>query len=98
MKDDKLYFENIDATFCEPLEGFIKDARLEGLKEITLVEAVPDSSNTEYVWCTHYGEVVTRFDCRKSECSYYESKSGRGVCKHRGNLYLHGEEVKFIVE
>ena len=98
MKNDKLYFEDIDATLCEPLEGFLNDARLEGLKEITLVEAIPDNDNPDYIWCTHYGECIERSICRKAECDHYESKSGRGKCNHLGILYQHGEEVKFIIE
>lgn len=91
----KLYFENIDATFCQPLESFIADAKSEGLEEIILVEAIPDTETKDYIWCTHYGEVVEKSECTKKACTYYESKSGRGVCSNRGNLYLHGEEVKF---
>lgn len=95
MKKDKLYFASVDDTFCQPLEYFTHDASLEGLKEITLIEAVPDNDNPDYVWCTQMGEVTDRDRCRKSECSYYESKSGRGVCSSRGKLYQHGNEVTF---
>lgn len=98
MKNDKLYFESIDATWCQPLEDFMRDAKLEGLKEINLIEAIPDNDNTDVIWCAHYGECVEKNICKKSECDAYESKSGKGVCLNRGHLYMHGEEVKFIID
>jgi hypothetical protein len=94
---EKLYFLNIDDTNCYPLSDRINDARIEGLEKVTLVEAIPDNDNTDYIWCSHYGEVVDRDQCKKTYCPHYESKSGRGVCKHRGNLYCHGDEVTFDV-
>lgn len=97
MSKEKLYFEDIDHTICKPLSGYIEDAKSEGLKSITLVEAIPDNQTTDYIWCTAHGEVIGRDDCKKSICSLYSSKSGRGVCSERGNLYLHGEEVIFEV-
>lgn len=97
MAKEKLYFESIDDIWCSPLKGFIDDAKNEKLKEITLVEAIPETDK-DFVWCTHEAEVIEQFMCKKSECPYYSSKSGRGVCEHRGNLYLHGEEVKFDVK
>lgn len=96
--EKQLYFENIDDTFCCELQTFIEDAKIEELKEITLVEAIPDNSNPDYVWCTYHGECIEKSECKKSECSLYSSKSGRGVCEHRGKLYRHGDEVKFDVE
>jgi len=97
MKTEKLYFKSIDDTFCSSLESFINDARLEGLAEITIVEAVPDNDNVDYIWCSQHGECVEKYLCKKSLCESYESKSGRGVCINRGHLYSHGEEVTFAV-
>ncbi len=96
-KQTKLYFLNIDDTNCYPLSDRLNDARLEGLNKVTLVEAILDNDNPDYIWCGEQGEVGERSECRKSFCSYYESKSGRGICKHRGNLYTHGEEITFDV-
>lgn len=93
MSKEKLYFESIDEVFCRSLEYFTEDAKLEGKKSVTLIEAIPDTDNKSYVWCTHEGEVTERQMCKKAECPYYSSKSGRGVCEHRGKLYLHGNEV-----
>ena len=97
-QEEKLYFESIDEVFCRPLEYFMHDARIEGLSELKLVEAIRDTDTKDFVWCTHEGEVTEREMCRKSECSFYSSKSGRGVCEHRGKLYHHGEEVVIPVK
>lgn len=97
MSQEKLYFKSIDHTTCHSLEWHLEDAKLEDLQEITLVEAIPDNDNPDYVWCTHYENAEEKNQCRKSFCPGYESKSGRGVCEHRGNLYCHGNEVKFDV-
>ena len=97
MTKEKLYFESIDDTNCYPLSDRLNDARLEGLEKVTLVEAIPDNGNPYYIWCGYQGEVGERQECKKVICSYYESKSGRGVCRHRGNLYTHGEKIVFDV-
>ena len=90
-KKEKLYFTSIDDTFCVRLEDLNKD----DLEELNfeLIEAILDNNNPEYIWCTHFGEVRERYECKKSECYAYKSKSGRGKCLHRGNLYQYGEKV-----
>jgi hypothetical protein len=98
MAKQKLYFSSIDDTSCYTLADRLNDAKLEGLDEVTLIEAIPDNSNPDYIWCGHQGEVGEREGCKKAICPFYKSKSGRGVCKHRGNLYQHGEEATFKVE
>ncbi|HBG40260.1 MAG TPA: hypothetical protein DDW85_02450 [Porphyromonadaceae bacterium] len=95
---DKLYFKDEDDCFCSPLVDRMNDAKEDGLSEIELMEADPDFDNPNYIFCGYMGEAGDRSECRKSLCSYYESKSGRGVCKHRGKLFTHGERVKFKVE
>lgn len=90
-KKEKLYFTSIDDTFCVILEDLSKD-ELEEM-DFELIEAIPDNNNPEYIWCTHFGEVGERSECKKSECNAYKSNSGRGKCLHRGNLYQHGEKV-----
>lgn len=92
---DQMYFESIDGTTCQRLEYYLHDATVEGLTEITLIIAEPDDGTTDFVWCSYHGECAEHSECKKSICAHYETKSGRGVCKHRGKLYLHGEEVKF---
>lgn len=93
----KLYFQSVDDTFCSPLESHLQDARNEGLEQVTLIEAVPDKDNPDFIWCMQQGECVERHMCKKDQCEDYESKSGRGVCSNRGNLYQHGDEVSFNV-
>lgn len=95
-KIEKLYFKNEDSTHCALLEYFINEAKEEGLDDIELIEAIP-APKEEHVWCTYHGETVERNECIKSECDYYSSKSGRGVCEHRGSYYLHGDKAIFKV-
>lgn len=94
---EKLYFRSIDDTTCYSLESHLEDAKDEELVEITLVEAVPDNDNPDYIWCSYHAEVGERIGCKKAVCPHYSSKSGRGTCKHRGNFYSHGDEVTFKV-
>lgn len=96
MSKEKFYFKNEDSTHCYPLTDYINEAKEEGLDDIELIEAIP-SPNDDYVWCTYLGDCVDRSECKKSYCEYYSSKSGRGVCEHRGSYFLHGEKVKFKV-
>jgi hypothetical protein len=97
MAKEKLYFKSINDTTCHSLEYHLDDARDEDLKKITLIEAVPDNDTPNYVWCTHYEDTEEKSLCSKKNCPAYTSKSGRGVCEHRGKLFLHGEEVEFEV-
>lgn len=90
-KKEKLYFTSIDDTICQKLEDYSKE-ELEEL-DFELIEAIPDNNNPEYIWCTYFGEVVEKSECKKSECNAYKSNSGRGKCLHKGNLYQHGEKV-----
>jgi len=97
MKTEKLYFKNIDDTTCYDLQTRIEDAQDEGLEKVTLIEAIPDNGNSDFVWCMHHVDCIEKNECKKSVCDYYKSKSGRGKCENKGNLYLHGEEVTFAV-
>lgn len=94
MKTDKLYFKSEDSNFCYPLDDHLSEARHEGVDEVELIEAVY-SPNEDHIWCSYFGDAVDRSDCRKSECAYYASKSGRGVCKNRGHYFLYGEKKIF---
>jgi len=97
MEREKMYFKNEDSETCQTLEDLLKEAKEDELTEITLVEAEIDDGTTDFIWCTHYGTVVEKDECKKSLCPNYESKSGRGKCSNKGQLYLHGESVKFNV-
>jgi hypothetical protein len=97
MVKEKLYFKSIDDTTCYDLQTHFKDARDEELIKIKLVEAIPDDGTNDMVWCTFHQECTEKYLCKKNHCEQYSSKSGRGVCEHRGKLFLHGEEVEFEV-
>jgi len=95
--ETKLYFRSVDSTNCETIEDILHDGKIDELSEVTVLEAIPDNGTSEYIWCGIY-DCVQKSDCKKSLCSSYKSKSGRGKCDNKGNLYLHGEEVTFKVE
>ena len=97
-KQSQLYFRSIDDIFTETLEDLLSDAKIEGLSEVTVIEAIPDNETADMIWCSHHGECGEKSECRKSICPQYESKSGRGACKHRAKLYRHGEEKTFKIE
>lgn len=98
---NKMYFKNDESEFCHPfnyhLKESIEEAKERGEDTFTLIEAINDNDNPNYIFCSHKDifAVGERDQCKKHICSYYESKSGRGVCKHRGKLYETGEEVTF---
>ena len=93
---DKFYFESIESETCYPLPYHIEDAKFQGLKEITLIEANEDNIDG-IIWCGAMEATGDKSECNKKKCSLYHSKSGRGVCSHRGNLYEYGEEVTFKI-
>ncbi|WP_461631710.1 hypothetical protein [Labilibaculum euxinus] len=88
----QFYFENEDADFCHPLEYFTHDAKIEGLKEINIIEAVPDFRNEDTIWCTSIGAAEDRSECKKDRCDEYIKGKGN-ICDHRGKLYSYGEQV-----
>ena len=94
---DQLYFKNEDSEFCYGLQHHLDDAKDEELKTITLIEAYPDDSVDDMIFCKELG-VTDKCECSKSKCEEYKSNSGRGKCEHKGKLYTYGEEVKFEVK
>ena len=92
---DKFYFRTEDDIWCYSLDYYLNEADFE---EITLIEAVPVNSDTGYIYCGYQQEVSERSECKKHICPHYNSKSGRGVCKHRGQLFEHGEKVTFKIQ
>ena len=91
MKTKKLYFLDSSSELCHSLDYF----DLEELEEVDyeIHEAIPDNDNKCYVFCSLEGTVGDRETCKKSQCRGYTSKSGRGVCSHRGKLFEFGEKV-----
>lgn len=63
MIKEKLYFRSIDDNRCYPLDEHIKEAKLECLSEITLIEAIPDTDTSDFVWCTYFGECTEKSMC-----------------------------------
>ena len=94
----QFYFKDEFSECAHPLAHFIEKAKKEGLAEITLFEAIPENDNPHFIYCCHVGVVGDREECSKSRCEFYESKSGRGVCRYRGKLFTKGERIMFKVE
>jgi hypothetical protein len=47
---EQLYFKDEDSECAYPLSHFIEEAKEEGLEEITLIEAIPDNDNPDYIY------------------------------------------------
>ena len=95
METPKFYFEDEDSERCYHLDYFVRHAREEGLTEIELFEAVPDTLNTEMSYCKELEDVVELSTCNE-ECEYFEA-SEEGACKMKGILMEWGEKVKFDI-
>ena len=91
MKPEKLYFLDSSSELCHSLDYF----DLEELEEVDyeLYEAIPDDNIKDFIFCSLELTVGDRETCKKSQCRGYTSKSGRGVCSHRGKLFKKGEKV-----
>ena len=92
---NKFYFKNEDAELCYSKEHFIEGMEDEGITEMEVLEANPDSKS-DYFWCKEHGFCGddTRETCG-SECKEYAPRNGKsGCCKHHTKkLYFHGEKV-----
>jgi len=97
MKIEKLYFKNTAHNDCFSLNKHLEDAKKEGLEQITLVEAVPDTENPNHVFCKHFAEITKKKCCNKSNCYSYISKSGRGACDKRGVVFRYGNKLTFKI-
>lgn len=93
----KLYFKDKDSEFCYDLARHIREAKEDGLKEITLTEAIPASKDSEFFWCTLGECAVEKSECKKYLCEEY-SKHKSNTCEHRGKYFEYGDDVKFDVE
>ena len=94
MKKQQYYFRNSGSQNCYRLEYHLKEAHDEGLTDVTLIEAIPDPHNPDYVYCTNNETIVERDGCRKEFCRCYERRGNAkgGCCAQRGRLYVHGNE------
>lgn len=95
----KYYFENEDAEHCYTEEYFQDAMRNDELTEIIVLEAIPAKiSESEFIYCKEIETVGEKKECGKS-CPDYEPRNGKnGMCKNRGKLYEHGDEVTLIAK
>lgn len=94
----KLYnFKDKDSDFCYDLARHLREAKEDGLKEITLIESIPASKDSEFFWCTIGGCAVEKQECKKSQCDSY-SKHKSNTCEHRGRYFEFCNYIKFDVE
>ena len=93
----KYYFENEDAEHCYTEEYFQDTMRFDEITEMTVLEAIPAKiSKSEFIYCKENETVGEKSECGRN-CPYYEPRNGKnGMCKHRGKLYEHGDEVKLF--
>ncbi len=94
----KKYFVNIfNDSFCYTKECIIDMMKVEGIKEVKAYEAVIDINN-DFFWCKEFGEVGEKGQSCGKKCGFYEPRNGKsGCCKHVGNLYTKGKEVKINI-
>ena len=97
MKNKKMYFENEDSEICYSLDYHIENTKEKGLKEITLIEAVPDTSNKDIIWCSELEVPAEKSECNKT-CPYYTAPEKGKICKKRGKLMEFGDSFKFSVD
>lgn len=88
MSKVNYYFESEEDNTCYELKHFIFNAKREGLDFIKLHTAIVDTELPDLHFCGYKGEQVERCMCKKVNCSDYTSKSGRGVCNYRSQLYF----------
>ena len=90
-----LYFRTSDSEICYPLKYHMEQAKIYGLSEIELFEAIPDNT-PGYFFCREFGQIGEDGSCG-IQCDRYSPRNGRsGMCRHRSNqMYEHGRLVKF---
>ena len=92
----KLYFKNEDEDMCYPLQDHIKYAIQEGLKEIELIEAIPDTKNKKFVWCIFLGQIIEKSTCNK-KCIYYSRPDKGYKCEEKGKLMTFGKKIRVSI-
>jgi len=94
-----LYFASEHELIPIALSAHIDQAKEDGIKELTLFEAIEDKDEKAFIMCGHNMQVNAKSECNKDMCPHYFSKykSGRGNCLYRDKLYKAGKEVKFEI-
>ncbi|RKD96761.1 hypothetical protein [Marinifilum flexuosum] len=94
------YFASIGAEYCYTKEYFIERMKQEGLEEIEVYKAVPDTEKGIF-WCKAIQEcgVDSSSSCGTKNCEDYEPRNGKnGCCKHYSTrVYRWGEAVKLTL-
>jgi len=93
----KLYFKSADSEMCHSLDVHIDEAKMNGMEEIELFEAVP-IKDANYFWCKANLAVGEKGECGKI-CNDYKPRNGKsGACRYYSNtLYERGEKVTINV-
>lgn len=92
-----LYFASEHELIPIALSAHIDQAKEDGIKELTLFEAIEDKEEKTFIMCGYDLQVNAKSECNKGMCPHYLSKyqSGAGNCWYREKLYKAGKEVKF---
>ena len=96
---NKLYFRDENSEHPYLLEHHLDDAREDELEEITLFEAVRDTTHSEFIFCKFHDKVLEKENCGRG-CEGYNPSNKRndsGLCLERGKLYTWGEKKTFKV-
>lgn len=85
----KLYFADLGAEMCHPLEWHRDNMAMNGetTRTVYCARAIP---TTHYFWCRAYNEVGESGPGNGcgAECGDYEPRNGRnGRCRHHSNCY-----------
>ncbi len=93
----KFYYRSEFDEMCYTLDYHLSDAKDEGLTEIELFEAIPETVGGMF-WCRAVQECTEEGYCGK-ECEEYEPKNGKsGMCRHKSKtFYGRGQKVAFRV-
>ena len=94
-----LFFASEHELIPVELSVHIDQAKEDGIKELTLFEAIEDKDEKTFIFCGFDLAVNQKNECNKDMCPHYFSKykSGRGNCLYRDKLYKAGKEVKFEI-
>jgi hypothetical protein len=88
MAKVKLYFKDKDSEYCQSLDSFKDEMRLNGIQEMTVIEAVKDNSK-DYFYCQSAGEVTENDGICGKGCCDYEPRNGKnGICNHKSPCYF----------
>ena len=91
----QFYYENKDAEICFTEEYFIDKMESEGIKEMTVLKAVPDKiPGIFWCKCECFCGDDSKDTCGK-QCKAYEPRNGKsGCCRHyTTKLYIYGEKI-----